>query len=169
MKYRYILALDPSGSFNEGKGTTGWCLYDAGLKIIKASGSICAIDYNSMEEYWQAQLDLCAYYMQKNTVLVCEDYLLYASKALEQSNSRMETSKLIGCVQLECWRKGWAYIMQPAVEVKNRWTNAILVYKGILKKKERGYIPATGEMLNFTHHTLDAIRHAIHFASFKNK
>ena len=28
-----ILALDPSGNFKEGKGTTGWCLLDENCKI----------------------------------------------------------------------------------------------------------------------------------------
>ncbi len=29
--YKYVLALDPSGNYNEGKGTTGMCLFDTSL------------------------------------------------------------------------------------------------------------------------------------------
>ena len=34
MNSRYVLALDPSGAYKEGKGTTGWCLFDNETKQI---------------------------------------------------------------------------------------------------------------------------------------
>ena len=56
MKYKFIVALDPSGAFFEGKGTTGYSVYhvpdnrfiEAG--VIKAQGHICA------ESYWDKHL-----------------------------------------------------------------------------------------------------------------
>ena len=32
--YKYVLAFDPSGSFYEGKGTTGWCIMDTKTKEV---------------------------------------------------------------------------------------------------------------------------------------
>ena len=34
MIYKYIIAIDPSGNFEEGKGTTGCCLFSAEQKQI---------------------------------------------------------------------------------------------------------------------------------------
>ena len=101
-------------------------------------------------------------------MLVCEDYLLYASKLSDQINSRMETCKHIGAIQLHCHTKHFKYYMQTAAEVKKRWANEILAHKGYIKPYRRSYKPTTGSTETYTHHSLDAIRHAIHYHTFKN-
>lgn len=169
MLYKTILALDPSGSFYEGKGTTGWCLFNCNNNQITTVGSLRAKDYTDMCAYWQAHLDLIEQYYHPGTIIVCEDYLLYAHKAAEQTNSRMETPKVIGCIQLFCWQKNIPYYMQTAGEVKPRWTNEILHYKGFLKQQGRRYVPVAQQLQDSTHHSLDAIRHAVHYATFRNK
>ena len=58
MNYNYILAIDPSGSYNEGKGTTGWCILDAKRRDVSAVGALSAKDYESIQEYWKAHTDL---------------------------------------------------------------------------------------------------------------
>lgn len=170
MNYKFILALDPSGNFTEGKGTTGWSLFNAlDNKIIKAD-SISAKKFATQEEYWYKHMDLITDTSKKHKkqlVIVIEDYLLYASKAKDQINSRMETSKLIGILQLHCFTNGIPYIMQPASEVKKRWTNEILHYKGYIKLYKRKYtIPDTKVAID--RHCLDSIRHGVHYATFKN-
>jgi len=122
-----------------------------------------------MEAYWEAVLDIIKNYVDSKTILVCEDYLLYATKTAEQINSRMETPKLIGVIQHACWKNHIPYYMQTAGEVKNRWTNEILAYKRLIVKHGRGWRPATGDCSTYTHHSLDAIRHAVHYATFRNK
>ncbi len=170
--HRYVLALDPSGSFYEGKGTTGYVLYDTKKQLFIVCGSLFAKNYRSAEAYWDAVIDLLRFYKTrygKQLMLVCEDYLLYASKLEDQINSRMETCKLIGAIQLYCHQHGLVYYMQTASEVKKRWANKILLYKGYIMPYRRGYKPTSGNCDTYTHHTLDAIRHAIHYATFKNK
>ena len=169
MKSIVILALDPSGSFYEGKGTTGYCVYDTRKKTFITCGSIFAKHFRTMEEYWDAviQLIITTKNQYPDMMLVCEDYLLYATKLQDQINSRMETPKLIGVIQHHCWRYQIPYYMQTAAEVKNRWTDKILVYKGYIKPYRRGYLPTSGDTTTYTHHSLDAIRHAIHYATFK--
>lgn len=169
--YKYILAFDPSGSFYEGKGTTGWCLYNTVAKQFISFGSIFAKDYTCAEEYWNAVIDSIREIKElykKDFIVVCEDYLLYAHKMNDQINSRMETCKLIGAIQLFCYTQKIPYYMQTASEVKKRWTDHILEHKGIIRAKGRGWIPTTGDASKYTHHTLDAIRHAIHYATFRN-
>jgi len=138
--YKYILALDPSGSFYEGKGTTGWCLFNADLNKIVYCGSIYAKQYSTMESYWQSVLNLLEQFYSSDTILVCEDYLLYANKLQDQINSRMETPKLIGCIQLYCYQHNFPYYMQTASEVKKRWANKILEHKGYLIASKRGQL-----------------------------
>ena len=171
---RFILALDPSGSFNEGKGTTGYCIFDTMTHMFLACGSIYAKDFNNMEEYWDRVLTLIDakwHYLKRDMVVVCEDYLLYATKLQDQINSRMETPKLIGCIQHFCYKNNIPYRMQTASEVKKRWANHILAHKGYIKIiNARGQLkPTSGDCTTYSHHSLDAIRHAIHYATFKNK
>lgn len=171
MSYKFILGLDPSGNFYEGKGTTGWCIFNTlDNRVIKA-GSISAKDFENQEEYWFAHMNLITDInkkYKKKLIIVMEDYMLYASKAKDQINSKMETPKLIGILQLHCYSNNIPYVMQTASEVKKRWTNVILHYKGYIKEYKRGYvIPGTKEKID--RHCLDSIRHAVHYATFKNK
>ena len=171
MKYKYIIGIDPSGAFYEGKGTTGYSIYFAPenkfneVGVIKASGHICA------ESYWHKHLAFLEAFLYSargrrknrsdNVILVIEDYLLYANKAESQIYSRMETSKLIGIIQHWCWTHDIPYCMQPAAHVKQRWADPILEHKGFIKKKNGRY--------DVCEHTRDSMRHAIHYATFKNE
>src|ERR1700741_913802 len=86
-----ILSLDPSGNYNEGKGTTGFAKrLDGSVKL----GYIKATDYNSREAYWFAHREL----FEKTfpDVLVIESYRLFGHKAKQQSGSSLETPMLIG-------------------------------------------------------------------------
>lgn len=170
-KYKFIIALDPSGSFNEGKGTTGYSVFNSADKTFIKLGKIQASGYECKEAYWDAHLKLLEKLLLFNTqmkknrckhsILVIEDYLLYANKAESQINSRMETSKLIGIIQHWCYKNKIPYVMQTASQVKSRWTDNILHYKGYLKKK--------GNRYEVCEHTRDSMRHAIHYATFRNE
>lgn len=143
---------------------------EADTKLLLASGSLYAKDHTSAEAYWDAVikhvLNVCADF--NNIIVVCEDYLLYATKLQDQINSRMETPKLIGVLQYMCFINNIPYYMQTASEVKNRWSNEILLHKGIIRKYRNSYLPTSGNTKTYTHHSLDAIRHAIHFITFRN-
>lgn len=171
MIYKYILAVDPSGSYNEGKGTTGWCLLGAQTKNIIKFGSINAKDYPTQQHYWDAHLSLINELPEQcagSVKVVLEDYLLYANKAVQQTNSRMETSQLLGILKHHVQSKDLPCLIQTASEVKSRWADRILLHKGIIKQKGNIYIhPITKEILN--RHVRDAVRHAVHVAMFKNK
>ena len=168
--YEFILALDPSGSFKEGKGTTGWCIMESLADKIVKTGNISAKKYNQQESYWQAHVTLLKENQKKyktRLIIVIEDYLLYGDKAQNQINSRMETSKLIGLLQYQCFVQKLPYIMQTAGQVKSRWADKILHHKGYLKYyKKKLVLPSTEEYID--NHCKDAIRHAVHFNTFKN-
>ncbi len=170
-KYEYILAFDPSGSFNEGKGTTGWVLMDAKERLV-ARGYISAEDYKCAEEYWNAHLDLIRFNHKKygtNLIVVIEEYLLYKERSMNQINSKMETCRLIGVMQYICWKLKQDYSMQLASSVKNRWSDELLLREQILYRNRNNLIHTESNLSLGLGHTRDAFRHAIHFARCKNK
>lgn len=158
-----ILALDPSGNFAEGKGTTGWCLLDENCKI-QAVGQLLAKQCCSKEEHWNNHIQLID---QLNPdFIVIEDYLLYASKSQSQINSRFETPRLIGAIELHCWSKDIPLKFQKAVDVKIRFTDARLVQGNYISKNNSRYY-AAGVMVS--EHIRDSIRHGIYFVKFRLK
>ena len=167
---KFILSFDPSGSWHEGKGTTGWCVFSTADKRITCAGNIAADKFNCAEAYWCKHLELLDNFYAKykdKLVLVVEDYLLYESKAKSQINSRMETPKLIGIIQVWAYQHSVPLLLEPASEVKTRWANNILNYKGYIKKSGRGYMIPNVKCPDVTRHCLDAVRHAVHVATFK--
>lgn len=171
----HVLAFDPSGNFNEGKGTTGWVLIQImpGNKTEKlvARGIIKATDYKSQEDYWNAHIDLLDYNIKrhkKNLMVVIEDYILYENRTDSQINSQFETCRLIGILQWFCWKNNQKYILETASQVKSRWSDYILSERGVTFMAGNKHIHAeTGLVLNI--HVRDALRHALHFIYCKNK
>lgn len=152
-----ILAIDPSGSFKEGKGTTGWVLLSKG-NLLKF-GDIKAIDYHNRGDYWRAITDLIARYTVD--VVVLEQYRLYSNKAESQINSEMETSKLLGYLEMILQDYNKKYELQMASQVKRRFNNKILVYKGYIEKSGKNRYSVRGT--HISGHAIDALRHALYY------
>lgn len=171
MKYKYFLAFDPSGSFDEGKGTTGWVLMDYAETLID-KGAIYAEDFKCKEEYWNAHIDLirhCRERYGKDLLVVIEEYLLYRDRYRSQTNSKMETCRLIGLMQWYCWSTTQCYSMQTAASVKDRWSDDLLIREGIIRKDRSGkYVHITSNYSLALGHTRDAFRHAIHYIVCRN-
>ena len=168
--YKYIIGIDPSGNFHEGKGTTGCCVFSATADAVLSTCSIHSTNYLCQEDYWKAIIEFIFknYMKHPNSIVVIEDYLLYADKAKSQINSKMETPKLIGVLQYYCYQCDIPVVFQTASQVKTRWADNILQYKGYIKKHNRTFIiPKTGKPID--RHAKDAIRHAVHYNTFKNK
>ncbi len=156
-----ILAIDPSGNFTEGKGTTGWSLLNFDGKII-ACGQILASSFNTKMYYWNAIVNQIT--ILNPSFVVVEDFLLYASKATNQINSRFETSKLIGILEFMCDHNKIPIYLQRALDVKKRWTDQILVAENIIEKIGSHYY--AGGVLT-SEHIRDSIRHGTHFIRYK--
>lgn len=156
-----VLAIDPSGNFNEGKGTTGWCMI-TDLKEIIYTGQIKAENYDTVYDYTLAHIRIIE--ELKPDIVVLEDFKLYADKAMNQINSRFETPKLIGVLEFICSKHMIPTYLQSASEVKNRWKDDILVYNNyITKLNNRYYINSK----LISEHIRDSIRHGVHFVTFK--
>lgn len=172
-KFKYTIGIDPSGSYKEGNGTTGWCVLDNKTNTVVQVGQLSAWSYSSCHEYWQAHIDLIHALIKqygKRTAVSIEDYILYKNQAMAQVNSQLETPQLLGIIKQACYNDKVCYFIRPAVAVKTRWSDDILVHKGILVKLSKHYIIPN---LDSTHmlcdHERDAIRHAVHFNTFENR
>lgn len=169
------LAIDPSGnnSIVEGHGVTGWALVDADSNIINF-GEVKASDYKTPILYWLAVADLIIprdLWFRKGMVreleldvvlsdVVIEDFILYQDKAKAQTNSRMQTSRMLGILELACLAKDIPCHFQRAVDVKARWSDDILVHKNIITRRGRVF---TIDGIILSNHVRDAIRHGLHY------
>lgn len=163
---KYILGIDPSGSFNEGKGITGFALLSPKGKLITHT-FVNAKDYNTQIDYWKGILDEINAYKKryKDLVISIEDYVLYANSAKSQINSEMETSKLIGAIAVHAHTINVPLYKRNASQVKNRWNNDILVHKNFITKQGNKWLDSKGNWIN--KHCLDALRHALHCYYFE--
>jgi len=159
-----ILTLDPSGAYNEGKGTTGYSVWylnklSKGYYLSK-TGNVKAEDYANQNAYFNANIELIKEI--NPDVVVMEDFTLYANKAMQQIGSTMETPQLIGIIKYYCAENNIDLVIQRAVDVKNRWSDKILIYKGVITRDTRGYCrDANGNRIS--RHAKDAIRHGMHY------
>ena len=170
-QFKYTIGVDPSGAFIEGKGTTGWCVINTNNEVLEV-GTVSAKQYNTATEYWNAHLILLSQLFKKyskRTALSIEDYILYKNYAMAQVNSTLETVQLLGIIKYFCYINKHPYFLRPAVAVKKRWEDNILVYKGILTRINKHYIVPAIPTKALCDHERDAIRHAVHFNVFENK
>ena len=164
------MGIDPSGAFREGKGTTGWCILDNRTNKLLRVGTISAKNYSSDVEYWDAHLERItwAHKHYRSLAISVEDYILYKSSAMAQVNSQLETVQLIGIIKHFCYYNDLEVFIRPAVAVKKRWSDDILLFKGIITKiGERYAMPDSNQTI--CEHERDSIRHAVHFNIFENR
>ena len=163
---KYVLAIDPSGSFVEGQGTTGWCLVDLSTRKIMKFGVIQASNFSCQFQYWDAHINLIDSLTGYHPDIVVEDYLLYGERAKNQINSRLETPQLLGIIKYEAYKRGLFIYTQTAMQVKTRWTDEILAKKQLFKQQGASYY--IGET-RLSDHIRDSIRHAVHFMTYNSK
>lgn len=165
---RYILGIDPSGSFHEGKGTTGLAVLDSVKNKIIYTGYIFANNFGSQEEYFQAHLQWILDSVQRydrDCVISLEDYVIYSTHARSHINTHCETSQLIGLLKWFIWTINIKLNMRPAAAVMNRFSNKILEHAGyIYQEKGRWYTP--GKDTPLYEHEIDAIRHCVYCYKF---
>ena len=152
-----VIALDISGNFKEGKGTTGIAVGATETHEITLS-EIKATDYESDVEYWDAVIGAIA--DSRADYAVVEHYVLYNHKALQQSYSELETSQLLGAIRYACSTFFIPVTLQKASEAKGRFPDRVLQAKGWLDDKNRHNGKATNP------HKRDALRHWLYFEKY---
>lgn len=153
------IAIDPSGNFKEGKGTSGICISIDGeqkeLKEIKAE------EFETADQYWMAHVVMLQQEFPDHVTI--EGYRLYNHKGKEakmQANSELETPQLIGVLKHWCYSLDINYNIQFASEVKTRWDESVLEALGILQRLNGRYY-WNGQVTNT--HKRDALKHSLHW------
>jgi hypothetical protein len=139
---RRVLAIDPSGNFEEGKGTTGYVLMevqdDMSYDVLEV-GQIQAAAYQNRLDYWGAHIHLLRPKYADHIVM--EDFRLYnhaGMSAATQSHSLMETPRLLGLLEHTCHLAKKTYTMQMAAQQKP-WSDSILATLGLLERVGKRY------------------------------
>jgi len=160
-----ILALDPSGNFHEGKGITGWALFNDGQ--LEDFGDIRSESCATQMIYWNQIINKIRSVYQKDMdmQLVCESYKLQASKAMAQSWSTLETPQLIGVIRYYCGDFGIPiHFQDPSCKI--RFSDEILVKQGIIEKRNKLYYCQDKKTND---HMRDAIRHGLYYTKYKGE
>ena len=172
LKSRYVIGIDPSGAYLEGKGTTGICLMDCKtLKVIEVS-EISAKRFTDRMEYWDAHLMFIRKILKKhpnNVTVSIEDYLLYQNKLEAQTNSTCETIQLLGVIKHYCWANAVPLYIRPASFAKTRCNDRVLEFKCGIEPVMHGYCCPSAATGLLSGHELDAIRHALFYALLENE
>lgn len=170
MKPRFIIGIDPSGAFNEGKGTTGLAVLDTATNNITYTGWIAAVNFPSLEAYFDAHIEWlkdCVHRYQ-DIVISIEDYILYADHAAAHTNTHLETSQLLGLIKWWCYKNDIPYTIRPAAAVKTRFSNAVLIREGYVFELPGGKLYTKVRTSRYlSNHELDAIRHAAYCNKFE--
>jgi hypothetical protein len=151
-----ILAFDPSGNYDEGKGKTGFALALDGFPPAKL-GQINAIDFTSRQTYWFQHRVLIEQTLPD--VCVVESYRLFGHKSKQQIGSSLETPQLIGYIEMVCFELGIPVVYQDP-STKQRHSDEVLLKVGIIEKKG-GKLYYKGELTSL--HMRDALRHAMYY------
>jgi hypothetical protein len=153
-----IIALDPSGNYDEGKGTTGYAVFQDGE--LEKFGDIKASDFPNQEQYWKHHDYLIV--DEAPDIVLCESYRLFGHKAKSQSWSSLETPQLIGFIRMMCWISDIKFEMQNPSD-KVRVADDQLVKLGFFEKRGSKYY-CQGRLTNL--HQRDSIRHGIFYLRY---
>lgn len=162
---KIVLAIDPSGNFEDGKGHTGlaWSFGDWDNIAIT---SVNAKNYPSRIDYWNAVLDHIHSLAKKKSALntvhvVIEKYVTRSNGFTTGKVS--ETAMFIGVLIYFCEKYNIPYTMQSPSQAKGRYSDESLcrLFPRITKKGSRYYFDdkCTND------HERDALRH---LAFYKN-
>jgi hypothetical protein len=170
-----VLAIDPSGSFKHGSGTSGWCVVDKETGKIIGLGNIKAKDFETREKYFNKHKQIAQLYI--HDVLVIENFILYQSTASSLFNQELETSELIGFICGFEEEKGKKVIRQKAQLIKTvlkknnillelvNQTEEKLTFKTSKSDRVQWYF----EGVRISNHIVDAIRHAYYYLNQEKK
>ncbi|WP_322154478.1 hypothetical protein [Paratractidigestivibacter sp.] len=158
---RYIV-MDPSGSFDEGKGHTGVCILEDDDWEHMRSYSIAAKDFKTRCEYWKAHVNLIT--TNPDATFVVESFMIRSDGFLV--GKMPETIRLIGVMQyfMDCFDIKYAF--QTPVMAKARFKDEALpkYIPGLTHdvKKKRYYL--YGNVIN--DHMRDAMKHLLYYKKY---
>ena len=158
---RYV-AIDPSGSFNEGKGHTGISIindwnWDT-LEVI----SVSAKNFPDRYSYWKSLISTVIQDTE-NTVVVIESFVVRSNGFLV--GKMPETSLFIGALVYELERLGVPYVFQSPSQAKTRFKDEHLgKYIPNYERRDNGFYYLNGNRIN--DHVRDSLKHLLYFMKY---
>ena len=158
----YYIAIDPSGSFNEGKGHTGMSIVQdwdyENLEII----SFDANKYKSRLEYWNAIISTILRFPVNETHVIIESFTIRTNGFL--MGKMPETMLFIGALSYILETKGYKFVFQSPSQAKSRFKDEYLdkYIPGYVKNDKYFYIK--GKKTN--DHMRDSLKHLIYYQKY---
>lgn len=158
---RYI-SIDPSGSFNEGKGHTGLAIMDDNNWNSLEVYSIDAKKYNTRLDYWNAIIDFTK---QDNITVIIESFNIRNNGFL--LGKMPETLLLIGAIVRDLETRNINYVFQSPSAVKSRFKDDLLGNYIPNFEKRNKYYYLNNKCIN--DHIRDALKHLLYFKKYNLK
>ena len=163
--------IDPSGSFNEGKGHTGIAhIYENDWNRVETH-SVTAKDYASRHDYWNAVMETAFKNLLKNPSVKPEDITVVIESFVIRTNGftvgkMPETIQFIGAMVWELENLGITKIIfQTPSQAKTRFSDEQLtIHIPNLIKEENGFYYLNGKRIN--DHVRDALKHLLFFKRY---
>ena len=162
MKYVFV---DPSGSFNEGKGHTGIAsIEDDDWSSLKYK-SIAAKDYSTRHDYWWKIMESIAEEdTPKNLNVIIESFMIRTQGFL--MGKMPETIQFIGALEFVLETADVEYSLQTPTQAKSRFKDDDLPrYIPGFEKRDNGRYYLNGKQVN--DHIRDALKHLLYFIKYR--
>lgn len=196
MKYQELIRKVYSGDFStipermlvlDPGETTGWALFEKGYLKSYGQEETVVLSKEKGAKQGDKTIDWCAleslFVMEEPTLVVCENYRIYAHKLERHSYSQVETLRLIGGIDMMChngWMQrevpgdGWddkLWIGDPC-EFQKYYQPVPIAYQMAVQAK--GFVTDEklkewGFWLEGMRHSRDAIRHGIYYLVIINR
>lgn len=169
------VAIDPSGSFNEGKGHTGIAQLWEGEWDKLGMCSVSAKDYATRHDYWNAVMDVAVKnFLTTGTGITPDDITVVIESFVIRTNGftvgkMPETIQFIGAMVWEFENLGIKNIVfQTPSQAKTRFPDERLPdYIPGLTKEDNGFYYIRGKRIN--DHTRDALKHLLFYRRYGGK
>ena len=165
MKYIFV---DPSGSFNEGKGHTGIAIIEDMDWNTLEYKSIAAKDYPNRHKYWEKIIEtICdAVYDPTEIKVVIESFMIRTQGFL--MGKMPETIQFIGALEFVLEDGGIEYSLQTPTQAKARFKDEDLPrYIPGFEKRDNGRYYLNGKQIN--DHIRDALKHLLYFIKYRKE
>ena len=167
-----ILAIDPSGDFEAGKGKTGFAFvntqnFEKSLRVM----SLKASKFPNKYDYWKQIIGIVEYAhnaaatLDENFHVVIESFVVRNNGFT--TGTMPETIRLIGALEFMLLERGIPYTFQTPSSVKTRFNNDVLLKYIPSLIQEGNYFKLKGHVIN--DHERDALRHLMFYKKYKKE
>lgn len=162
MKY---IVIDPSGSYNEGKGHTGiTTIIDEDWDSLEVK-SLAAKDYLNRRDYWSATIKYIVDESRKGPIeVIIESFMIRSSGFL--MGKMPETILFIGAIEYVCELNGIKYSTQAPTTAKSRFKDELLgMYIPKFEYRANGRYYLNDKQIN--DHIRDSLKHLLYYFKYK--